>query len=403
MMATKRLNIFRWSILKVMLVFALPVNALAGMPIRDYAINMFSNTAFFYWTRTLNMLIKSEMAEITFEYVHACGENEGEEMKCLPIFTPNDGIGCSEPIYDIPEPPLLVIFDATPSPENIDSLTATFCGRELTMQETTSDSLRFESGDGTRVLEFDETPPNICQITDTMEGITDAGYLASAVEGAELTFEAFTPRIEITTSPWKENKINEIVFDGEVFSETETGSRVFFNETYGYEITILDGAEQTPEVDKWRILLSYGFYAQDALFTVEETDTATLVFQNCDPPISTDSPPLEPEDFVPWRVKVTGVKMDWVESLTIKSPTESIVVDAFEPLPNGIMTKAVFVLVPLGTTPEQVPGGDYKLLHTDPSLISTVPDPSQAIKSCIQLVTYEERPQSYFNENRSSY
>ena len=84
--------------------------------------------------------------------------------------------------------------------------------------------------------------------------------------------------------------------------------------------------------------------------------------------------------------------MDWVENLTVMSPLASVVVNEFESLPNGIMTKDIFVLVPPGTTPEQVPGGDYKLLQIDPSLISTVPDPAQTVKACIQLAPYEKGP-----------
>jgi len=61
------------------------------------------------------------------EFVHAEGEDVGEQMPFLPVFTPQSGIGQGEPIYDSPSVDLSFLL-SPPSGEGIRSVSVTYLG-----------------------------------------------------------------------------------------------------------------------------------------------------------------------------------------------------------------------------------------------------------------------------------
>ncbi len=308
------------------------------------------------FSRTLEFeVVQLELEAVSAYYPY-------EPMARLPIFSPCDGVGMGEPIYDVPESPLNVEFENIWDSEAINSMTVTYFGRTLEAVETEPGSLVFISADETLTInlappeESVTLGPTAVQVTDTILGVVDAAYMfLSADDTGKICF-AHTPHLAIEAPVWLENDLNQISFLGDVLIETGIGTRIF--ENHEYTVAILDGAPQTPSVDVWRIAISEEGVIQNAIFEIEETGPDTRVFQNCDPPTFPDISPSEPESFVPFRVKITGLPGQMLAQMegVVGLETELASIDSRDFFyASPALTTEAFVLVPPGVT--SVPGG----------------------------------------------
>jgi len=302
------------------------------------------------------------------EVVQAEGENEGEPMKYLPIFTPQHGIGQGEPIYDCPDVDLTFVLSSA-NVAGIRSVDMTYLGVSYLLTETAQDSLAFT--DGTTSLTLSDTLLDdlneqgwvSASVTVPTLGITNAVY--PCIESPEdsfifendlygLVFSKSTAQFRISTMSFLHNV---------ELTETATGTGIFTNGNMSVRVLAVAGMPC--------LAVSDGDVLTNAFFSVWETAPQSGIYRNYNEPIPTNLDPsdLAVPDFAPWRVKVTGVtNISFFSQLTVNTADDSIDQITFSVVDGSLLSDQKFILIPNRTLEASVPQ-EYTPLKIDAAAV----------------------------------
>jgi hypothetical protein len=319
------------------------------------------------------------------EFVHAEGEDEGQPMAHLPVFTPSDGIGKGEPVYDCPGSDLAFTLSPT-NAAGLRSAAVTYLGASCVLTETAPDSLFFTNGascvtlSGALLADTNVQEWVSASVTFPALGVTNAVYPCVETSAESSAFEntlfglvfsagapSAVPRIadlRITT---------ETLSDDTGLTETAPGSGAFTNGSFSVRLSAAAG---TP-----RLAVTDGFGLSNAVFTVWETAPQSGVYRNYNPPVPTDLPAsaLAVPDFAPWRIRITGLPQDLLASVSLTTSVDSVTgtygagpsplsfgdrTVTFSASGGGLLSDQAFILIPDGELDADPPPG-YTPLRID--------------------------------------
>ena len=310
------------------------------------------------------------------EFVHAEGEDEGEPMEQLPVFTPQHGIGMGPPIYDIPGHDLS--FALSPAnPAGLRSVTVTHLSSTYTLTETVQDSLTFANGTASLTLSgalLDD--PNVqerisASITVLSLGITNAVYpcvetaddssaFVNDLHGLILAKNSLTGTAQLQISSMS-------FMNNATLIETSVGTGVFTNGHLTVSVLQLSGQPHLMVSDKEAIT--------NAIFSVWETAPQSNIFRNYNEPIPTNlsADDLAVPDFAPWQLKITGVTdPDLVSQVTVSTSvdntTDSAIEITFTSDGDSLISDQKFILTPNRSLEASVPS-EYTPLKIDDTAV----------------------------------
>jgi len=317
------------------------------------------------------------------EFVHAEGEDEGQPMAHLPVFTPSDGIGKGEPVYDCPGSDLAFTLSPT-NAAGLRSAAVTYLGASCALTETAPDSLFFTNGascvtlSGALLADTNVQEWVSASVTFPALGVTNAVYPCVETSAESSAFEntlfglvfsagapSAAPRIadlRITT---------ETLSDDIGLTETAPGSGAFTNGSFSVRLSAAAG---TP-----RLAVTDGFGLSNAVFTVWETAPQSGVYRNYNPPVPTDLPDVPVPDFAPWRIGITGLPQDLLASVSLTTSVDSVTgtygagpsplsfgdrTVTFSASGDGLLSDQAFILIPDRELDADPPAG-YTPLRID--------------------------------------
>ncbi|MCL1922178.1 MAG: hypothetical protein FWG50_14085 [Kiritimatiellaeota bacterium] len=308
--------------------------------------------------------------------VHAEGEDIGEPMAFLPVFTPQDGIGHGEPIYDCPGADLS--FDL-PSADasGLRSVAMTYLGFRRILTETAPDSLAFANSDANLAL-FKSAPfyPDgklswdtfVAAVAVPALGITNAVCFCVETSAGSSVFENLRHALIFSVSNDHPPDIprtatlgisTDYSSDGMTLTETAAGTDLFKNRRYSVRLMEIS--------DKPRLIISDGALLTNAVFSVWETAPQSGVFRNYNEPIPTDLPPedIALTDFTPWRLKVTGFVIPaLIPLVTVSTTVDSVSDVTFSRVGGSLLSDQKFILIPDGP-PKAPPPLGYVAIRSD--------------------------------------
>jgi len=309
------------------------------------------------------------------EFVHAEGEDIGKQMPFLPVFTPQDGIGQGEPIYDCPGVDLAFAL-SLPNGLGLRSVSMMYLGVQYALTETAQGSLAF--ADGEVCLTLSKSHPSFPQrevvsgafftlVTVPEFGITNAFYVCAETADDSSFFEngLFGVVLSIGNTPSDIPRTAMLEMGNECYSKYEelteiiAGAGVFTNLDFSVSLLQISGKSHLAVTD--RPLFS------NAVFSVWETAPQSNVFRNYNEAIPTDLSPedLAMTDFTPWRLKITDITDPTLISKVILFTTVDRVEQVtFSNVNGALLSDQKFILVPDGKLEAPPPEG-YTPLRSD--------------------------------------
>jgi len=299
------------------------------------------------------------------EFVHAEGEDEGKPMPHLPVFTPQDGIGQGEPIYDCPSVDLAFAL-SPPNGAGLRSVAVTYLGAQYALTETAPASLAFTNGATSLTLSGAQEWVSAAVSIPTL-GITNAVY--TCVETAKNT-SAFANDLywlvfAIGNAPSGIPRTamldigNEYYSKYEMLKETAVGTGIFTNRDFSVSLLQISGQPS--------FAVSDGMFHTNTIFTVWETAPQSGIYRNHNPPILTDMSPedLAMTDFTPWRLKIAGITdPSLVEEVSITTSVDSTNKITFTSVNGSLLSSQKFIIIPDGVLAAPPPVG-YVPIRSD--------------------------------------
>jgi len=348
------------------------------------------------WGLTCSAALK--MTAWSVEFVHAEGDEIGQPMGGLPIFTPCSGAGKGMPIYDFPGPDLTVAFAAAPNTNGLRSAALTYLGTQYAVIETAPGSLLF-TNDAVSVL-FSDTllaDTNVVEavtatVTLPILGITNAAYSCSETDASCLAFTnerygiVFNAGDPSATGRTAHLRISAESLGG-VADLTETGAETCVFTNASMTVRLLASGGQP------LLSVSDGYVLSNTVFSVWETAAQSHIYRNYNEAIPTDldEEDLAVPDFVPWRLKIKGIGDAALISLvSITTSVDSVSQIMFSTSGNDLISAQKYILIPSGELEEDPPGG-YLPLRVD-TLQSRWWDEEQKDVSVIMTLAMASNP-----------
>ena len=306
---------------------------------------------------------------VDIEFVHAEGEDIGEPMAFLPVFTPQTGIGQGEPIYDCPNVDLSFTLSAT-NEAGLRSASMTYLGIPYTLTETAQGSFAFINdaasltlsgafqGDPTILEEWGSASVTIAALGITnavypcMENIDDRTILENKIHGVVFATNALTDtaQLQLSTIMYRRNV---------TLTETAAGAGIFTNAGLSANLRQISGQP--------RFMVSDGMALTNAIFSVRETAPQSGEYRNYNEPIPTDlsEEDLAVPDFAPWRLKITGVIIPaLVSGVSLKTTVDYTDKITFSKVGGSLLSDQKFILIPDGDLEAPPPAG-YVPIRSD--------------------------------------
>jgi len=304
------------------------------------------------------------------EYVHAEGKDKGKPMDQLPVFTPQSGIGQGVPIYDSPKIDLSFSLSSA-NRAGIRSAKVKYLGSRHSLTETAKGSFAFSNHVVSLSLSDEIEAPYVggaekwlrASVTIPALGITNATYSCVGQSANSFRFEnnryglvfsndTLTGTAQLDISTMYSSDYAEL-------TETEIGSGVFTNEHYSVMRVSIMGLPC--------LAVSDGGLLSNTFFSVWETVPQSGVFRNFKEAIPTNLPArdLAVPDFVPWRIKITGVTdPSLVSQVSISTPVDSIDTITFSKAKDSLLSDQKFILIPNGPLEAPIPS-KYTPIRSD--------------------------------------
>jgi len=162
-------------------------------------------------------------------------------------------------------------------------------------------------------------------------------------------------------------------------TETAVGSGVFTNETLTVRLSQI--------LTLPRLTVSDGMGLTNAIFTVWETAPQSDVFRNYNEAIPTNLSPqdLAVPDFVPWRLKITGLPdSSLIEGVSITTSLDSTDQITFSSVNGSLLSDQKFIIIPDGNL-IPLPSQDYVPIRSDVETPGTVTTPSSSVVATLFL------------------
>jgi hypothetical protein len=305
------------------------------------------------------------------DFVHAEGGDEGEPMAHLPVFTPSDGIGKGEPVYDSPAPDLTIALSPT-NAAGIRSAAVTYLGSSFSVAETAPDSLAFTNGAASLTLSGAvPADPNVLEwagasVTVPALGVTNAVYPCVETSAGSSVFEnAVCGLVFSVEAPAAANRAaslritTETSSRGIALAETSAGTDIFA----GGGCTVrMAGTPGQP-----RLAVTDGLTLSNAAFSVWETAPQSGIYRNYNEPAPTDLPAsaLAVPDFAPWRLRIRGMTdASVISGVSVTTSVDSVSQIAFTASGGDLLSDQKFILIPDGELEADPPEG-YTPLRVD--------------------------------------
>ncbi|MFA7054439.1 MAG: hypothetical protein WC328_15610 [Kiritimatiellia bacterium] len=314
-----------------------------------------------------------KMTAWSVEFVHAEGEDEGVPMSHLPVFTPSDGIGKGEPVYDCPDSDLAFALSPT-NAAGLRSAAVSYLGVSYALTETAPDSVAFTNGtvalelSGALLADTNVQEWVSASFTVPVLGITNAVYPCIETTAGSYVFENFRHGLIFSTGePVATNRsaslnvVTESLSYETALVETAPGADIFAGGGLYVRLLTVSGQPCLSVTD--------GALLSNAVFSVWETAPQSYVYRNYSEPVPTDLPDLPVPDFAPWRLRIKGISDTSAISLvSVTTPVDSVSQISFTTVGGSLVSEQKFLLVPNRTFDAPVPEG-YSKVEIDDATI----------------------------------